>query len=85
MKEESDRGLISYQLQPRSQCPLLLVPWSERERREGEDPRNEVISIVGTVFISNNASNKNNRILFAASSIRSGRHIENGTAADKKS
>ena len=41
------------------------------------------LSVVARVFINNNASKKINRILFTASSMRSGRHIENGTAADK--
>ena len=34
--------LLQWALQPRSQGPLLPVPWSERER-EGEDPGNEVV------------------------------------------
>ena len=39
---ERESALQQTQKQPRSQGPLLPVPWSERGEREGEDPGNEV-------------------------------------------
>ena len=42
------------------------------------------INIAGTVFISNNASNKNNRILSTASTMQSGSQNGNATAADQR-